>query len=146
MRGTGLRLATAAAAMAAFAALASAADRQPKLRYVPFAGIEWTETPDGRAVATVSGDRTRGEHTTFIRFPAGMKSPPHTHTLDYHGLIVKGVARHYMPGSPEETLNLSAGSYYFVPGGTPHVSECLPDTECIFAIHQNGPFDRNLVD
>ena len=108
--------------------------------------IDWTELPDGRAIVTVHGDRQVGEHTTFVRFPAGFRTALHIHSNSYDGVVVQGTARHYepRPGEPEQWLR--AGSFYRVPAGVPHVSECSGDADCIFAIHQHGPFDRSVVE
>ena len=117
-----------------------------RLSATPVDEIAWTELPDGRAIATVHGDRQTGEHTTFVRFPAGLRTALHTHSKSYDGTIVRGMARHYEPrfGKPEQWLPI--GSVYRVPAGVPHISECSDESSCIFAIHQHGPFDRAIVD
>jgi len=35
------------------------------------------------------GDLQNGRHGTFVRMPAGFKSPVHTHTEDYFAVVVE---------------------------------------------------------
>jgi quercetin dioxygenase-like cupin family protein len=107
--------------------------------------LNWTEVSKGRMVSPVSGDMKTGKHITFVKFAPGIKTAPHTHSNDYVGIIVKGVARHYQPGFPETETVLPAGSHYAIPGEVVHISECLPGSECVFAIYQEAAFDRNPV-
>jgi beta-alanine degradation protein BauB len=85
------------------------------------------------------GDLTRGPHGTFIRMPPGFVSPVHTHTEDYWGVVVAGVAANGLPGSKD--VPLPAGSYWFQKRGEAHVTKCLSPNECVFFISQNGKFD-----
>ena len=103
--------------------------------------IKWGKTPFGPDAAAVSGDFTKGKHISLIRFPAGMKTPLHTHTYDYVGIVITGKARHYEPGKPETETVLEPGSHWFIKGGVPHISECLAGQDCIFALYQDDAFD-----
>ncbi len=107
--------------------------------------LSWTEVSKGRSVSPVYGDMKAGKHITFIRFAPGMRTVPHTHSNDYVGIVVKGTARHYQPGFPETETVLPAGSHWTIPGEVVHISECLPGSECVFAIYQEAPFDRKPV-
>lgn len=107
----------------------------------PFSELKWKKLPNGRQVSRVYGDMKKGAHITLIKFAPGMKTAPHTHSNDYVGIVVKGTARHYEPGKPETETVLPHGSHWAVSADTVHISECLPDSECIFAIRQNAAFD-----
>lgn len=107
--------------------------------------LSWTEVSKGRSVSPIYGDMKTGKHVTFIRFTPGMKTEPHTHSNDYVGIVVKGTMRHYQPGFPETETVLSAGSHWAIPGEVVHISECLPGSECVFAIYQEAFFDRKPV-
>ena len=107
--------------------------------------LSWTEVSNGRSISPVYGDMKTGKHITFIRFAPGLKTAPHTHSNDYVGIVVKGSARHYQPGFPETETVLPAGSHWAIPGEVVHISECLPGSECVFAIYQEAPFDRKPV-
>jgi len=111
-----------------------------------FNDIDWTELPDGRAIATVHGNMTSGEHTTFIRFPAGRRTAVHTHSNTYDAVIIGGSARHFEPQLEATADWLGTGSVYHVPADVPHISECSIEADCVFAVHQHGPFDRVVVE
>ena len=89
--------------------------------------------------AAAYGDLTRGPHGTFIRMPAGFVSHVHTHTDDYWGVVISGVAVNGVPGSKD--VPLPAGSYWFQKGGERHVTKCISPNECLFFISQDGKFD-----
>ncbi len=89
--------------------------------------------------AAAFGDLAHGQHGTFIKMPAGFVSPLHTHTEDYWGVVISGVAVNGKPGSAD--VQLPVGSYWFQKGGEPHITKCISPNECIFFINQNGKFD-----
>ncbi len=89
--------------------------------------------------AVAYGDLAHGAHGTFIKMPAGFVSPVHTHTEDYWGVVISGVAANGLPGSKD--IPLPVGSYGLQKGGEAHVTKCLSPNECIFFISQNGKFD-----
>ena len=107
--------------------------------------VNWVQTPFGPMASPVSGDFSKGEHITFIRFEAGMSTPLHTHSHDYVGVVLSGVTRHYTPGRPETEKALPAGSHWFIPGNLPHVSECLPGAECVMVLYQSDNMDFHPV-
>jgi len=103
---------------------------------------QWTETPFGAFVSPVSGDFTKGKHITLVRFPAGHQTPVHTHSHDYTGLVITGVARHYEPGKKSTMSKLPAGSHWSISANTPHISQCYEGSgECIMVIVQEDKFD-----
>jgi len=89
--------------------------------------------------APAYGDLARGAHGTFIKMPAGFVSKVHTHTGDYWGVVISGVAVNGLPGSKD--VPLPVGSYWFQKGGERHVTKCISSNECIFFISQNEKFD-----
>ena len=89
--------------------------------------------------AVAYGDLAHGAHGTFIKMPAGFVSAVHTHSEDYWGVVISGVAANGIPGSKDTPLPV--GSYWFQKGGEAHVTKCLSPNECIFFISQNGKFD-----
>ncbi len=107
----------------------------------PAEEIAWRETPFGPLASPVSGDFSAGQHITFIKFPAGMQTPVHTHSHGYVGIVISGVTRHFEQGKPETEVELSTGSHWSIPAGLPHISECLPGADCVMAIYQDESFD-----
>jgi len=95
------------------------------------------------AFATVAGDREKGEHGTFVRIPAGQATPMHTHGAAYHAVVIAGIFENPIKGDDNSNEGLSAGSYYYVPKGAPHISRCAVDspTDCITYFHQTTAFD-----
>jgi beta-alanine degradation protein BauB len=89
--------------------------------------------------APAFGDLTHGPHGTFIKMPAGFVSPLHTHTEDYWGVVISGVAVNGRPGGTD--VQLPVGSYWYQKGGEPHVTKCISPNECIFFVSQGGKFD-----
>lgn len=89
--------------------------------------------------APAYGDLAHGPHGTFIKMPSGFVSKLHTHTEDYWGVVISGVAANGKPGSAD--VQLPVGSYWFQKGGEPHVTKCISANECIFFISQGGKFD-----
>lgn len=127
---------TALATLLAFPALA---DEPPT--HTASTELGWMETPLGAFVSPISGDMNAGKHITHIRFPAGMKTPVHTHTKAYVGIVITGTTQHWIPGEPETRKDLAPGAHWSMPAGQEHVSECLPGMDCIMVVIQEGAFD-----
>jgi quercetin dioxygenase-like cupin family protein len=90
--------------------------------------------PPGVMGANLWGDQARGAYGGLTKFPAGFKSPLHSHTFATRIVVIKGAY----------TLNGKAygpGSYVFVPAGMKHESGGVADSETIFFIEQSGKFD-----
>ena len=107
----------------------------------PTSDLPWVETPIGPMASPVSGDFTKGAHITYLRFPPGAKTPLHTHSADYVGIVLSGNARHTVKGIPETERILPPGSHWFMPANVEHVSECVPGAECVMALIQGEKFD-----
>jgi len=143
-KGRSLMASVLYAYLASSSGLSLAGETQMSTR-APVDELKWTQVSNERWVSPVYGDMKTGKHITFIKFAPGMKTGPHIHSNDYVGIIVKGTARHYQPGFPETETVLPPGSHYAIPGEVVHISECLPGSECVFAIYQEAPFDRKPV-
>lgn len=101
----------------------------------------WQEAPFGPMVSPVHGNFAEGGHVTFIKFPPGMKTPLHTHTSSYVGVVISGTSKHWLPGRPETEKLLPPGSHWYIPATVEHVSECLPGVECVLVVYQDEKFD-----
>jgi hypothetical protein len=89
--------------------------------------------------APVYGDIFHGAHGTLIKMPSKFVSPVHTHSEDYHAVVVAGVVSNGLPGVPD--VPLAAGSRWFQKGNEAHVTKCVSSTECVFFITQEDKFD-----
>ena len=114
-------------------------------RRTPRTQLAWSKTPFGPMASPVLAD-SAGSHITFVKFPAGMITPPHTHSARYTGLVVSGTTRHFVPGDKSTRTLLAPGSYWSIGAGVVHVSECTAEAECIMAIIQDAPFDFTPVE
>lgn len=94
--------------------------------------------------APVYGDIFGGEHGTLIKMPKKFTSPVHTHSEDYHAVVVSGIVANGLPGAPD--VPLASGSHWFQKGGEAHVTKCLSSTECVFFITQQDKFDFFTVE
>ena len=107
----------------------------------PTSDLKWVETPVGPLASPVSGDFTKGPHITYLKFPPGTKTPLHTHSADYVGIVISGNTRHTVKDVPETDRILPPGSHWFMPANVEHVSECIAGAECVVALIQNAKFD-----
>lgn len=103
--------------------------------------LQWVKTPFGAEASPVSGDFSKGRHITMLKFPPGAKTPLHKHSNEYVGIVISGNMKHWLPGKPETEEQLTAGSHWFMPANTEHISECLPGVECVMALIQEDKFD-----
>lgn len=107
---------------------------------VPAAALKYQPTGIGPLqAADAYGDKSTGEHSTFIKLPAGFVSPLHAHTGDYHAIVLTGVIVNAEPG--EKEVPLYASSYWTQKGGRMHVTKCIGPTECTFFVSQSVKFD-----
>ncbi|MEJ7603690.1 MAG: hypothetical protein WKG01_37730 [Kofleriaceae bacterium] len=113
-------------------------------RLVAPATLEYTpvdpKQPNGPALAPVSGG-VGGGGSYFLRLPAGYKPGLHTHTADYHAVVVSGTPRHWLAGGELKAKPLGPGSYWFQPGKLPHGDECVGSESCILFFILSAPFD-----
>ena len=113
---------------------------------LPVTELKWGSTgivaPNGIGplqAAPAYGDLSKGAHATFIKMPAGFVGAVHTHTHDFYVAVITGVAINTSVG--DKDIPLPPGSYWFQPGGKPHVTKCISTTECIFFVSQGAKFD-----
>jgi beta-alanine degradation protein BauB len=118
-----------------------AAPPAPAPSYGAVETLTWTKTPIGPDASPVSGDFTTGKHVTYLRFPGKFRTPVHTHTADYIGIVLAGTARHFVVKDDKTAPVLHAGSYWRMPANVNHVSECVSAEPCVFALIQDAKFD-----
>ena len=120
---TAIALATVLASCSAVSANSKTSSKlaNPQSSRVAISEINWGKTPFGPLASPVYGDFSKGKHITLIKFPAGTKTPVHTHTHDYIGVVISGVTRHYLPGKPSTMTKLPAGSHWSIPANIEHI-------------------------
>lgn len=95
-------------------------------------------------MATAWGDRGKGAHGTFGRFPANFITPLHTHSGAYHGIVVKGVMTNPFEGEADPP-KMGPGSYWYVPAEAAHATACVSAVPCEFYFHAAAAFDFQPV-
>jgi quercetin dioxygenase-like cupin family protein len=96
--------------------------------------------PGGPEVALVTGDLESGGGF-FLKLPPGSKSGLHTHSSDYHAVVVGGAPKHWIAGEEKKAKPLGVGSYWFQPGTQPHGDECTGTEPCVLYLVVMGKFD-----
>lgn len=113
---------------------------QDRGRVVRAQDVVFQEVAPFVSMGAAWGDRGTGPHGTFGVFPGGASSPPHTHSGAYHAVVVSGVMTNPF-GDEADPPEMSAGSYWYVPAGAPHVTACVSPQPCVFYFHADGAFD-----
>ena len=135
-------------AVAAFATIATAGGKKAstmapiaEARFQPMDPAQ----PAGPAVAALEGDPSKGKSSILLKLKKGA-APLHTHTADYHAVLISGQHKHRDKGQDEKSAKaLGPGSYWFQPGKQPHGDACLTD-ECILYVTFSGKMDMKLDD
>ena len=139
-----------AAAIIALGALASGssfadASFSPKTEVVRAAEtLEFQNINPKIQMAAAYGDRSKGSHGSFGKFPANFSTPPHTHTGAYHGVVIQGVMTNPFEGEANPP-KMSPGSYWYVPAGSTHTTACVSAIPCQFYFHADSNFDFHPV-
>lgn len=92
---------------------------------LPFDQIQWQDYAPGvpLKVATLWGDPAKGAHGRYLKMPAGFEAGIHSHTADYHGVLISGTWVHWDEGKSQD-LELAPGSYVMQPGKVNHGDKC----------------------
>lgn len=96
-------------------------------------------------MAPAYGDKTKGAHGTFGRFPGSFITPFHTHTGAYHGVVIKGQMTNPFKGE-KSPATMNPGSYWYVPANAVHATACVSKTPCEFYFHAALGFDFHPVE
>lgn len=99
----------------------------------------------GPTFAVVFGDVTKRVPTgLLVKLPADADPGPHTHSSDYHGLILSGAIHHFVPGKGEGAT-LTAGSTWFAPRDVVHENHCEAGAPCLVYLVFHDGFDIKPV-
>jgi hypothetical protein len=91
-------------------------------------------------IATLWGDRNKGESGVLLKMPGGFEAGMHAHTADYHAVLVSGTWIHVDEGATEQK-ELMPGAYVMQPGKAMHNDICKAGADCILFIHQKKKAD-----
>jgi quercetin dioxygenase-like cupin family protein len=147
-------LLAAATGLTLFLAGAAAQQEAPKSPVARITGktlisteeLKWAPLPglDGCEYAKLVGDISKEAHRAFFKYPAGLKSPPHTHSHGDRGVIVSGTLGLAIEGAPMKKLG--PGSFFSIAAGVQHVTTVEGDQACVFYMEREGPFDVKVAE
>jgi quercetin dioxygenase-like cupin family protein len=104
------------------------------------------ENGKGIFVSLIYGDLEKKGPTNFLmKYSAGVKAPPHTHSGDYYAVVVSGRFRHYLESENEYEI-LTPGAMWFQRGDVVHQDACVGPEDCILNIFWPHGFDVHFVD
>ncbi len=95
--------------------------------------------PEGCQIGVLHGDPAKPNADVFLRVPAGLGLPAHTHTSAERMILVSGEMNVKYLGAPAVTL--VPGQYAYGPPGLPHLAMCVSDETCTLFIAFEGPVD-----
>ena len=82
----------------------------------------------------------KGPVNFLMKYSAGVKAPPHTHSGDYYAAVVSGQFRHYLESEDEYEV-LTSGASWFQKGHIVHGDSCVGPEDCILSIFWPEGFD-----
>lgn len=106
--------------------------------------LDWAITQEGVAFAPLEGDRFKETYHAMVRLPAGLVSPAHVKSANMFGIVVSGTVVNTLITSEDVAQapqHLTAGSFYKIPAGLPHISKCVSTVDCVTYLYQDGAFD-----
>jgi len=103
------------------------------------ADLKWTAAAiPGVATAAVAGDMTKGASRFYLKYAAGLLTPPHHHSPDHYVTTVSGTLVLSAAGKEHR---LPPGSYFALTGMASHVARCEGPEACVMFIQADGPWD-----
>jgi hypothetical protein len=101
--------------------------------------------PESAQIAVLWGDPAKGASAFLLKLGRG-EGPLHTHSSDYHLVVLQGTMKHWAAGqSSAEASMLDTGSYWYQPGNQAHGDACLSD-ECVMFVKFSGKRDGRLAE
>jgi mannose-6-phosphate isomerase-like protein (cupin superfamily) len=103
------------------------------------ADLKWTTLNDaGVAAAVVSGDMATGPCRFFLKYPAGLVTPLHSHTADHHVVVGSGSITLAVGGKDHR---LAPGDYFMLADRAPHAAKVDGSEAAVMFIEAAGPWD-----
>lgn len=132
------------AIVAAFCAVASVlAGESGKSVVIAKADLKWKTLNDaGVAAAVVSGDMEKGPSRFFLKYPAGLVTPLHSHTPDHHVVMVSGSVILSVGG---KDYHVGPGDYFMLADKAPHTAKVEGSEAAVMFIEAAGPWDVVMV-
>ena len=100
---------------------------------------------DSTGFMLVSGDPKTGPVAFIVEIPPGGTAGLHSHTSEYHAIVVGGAPAHWLPHEKNEGEAQAVGTYWFQPGGYVHGDRCTGATPCHAFLMMPKPLDVKPV-
>ena len=100
--------------------------------------LKWQDMGNGVSAAVVSGDMQKGASRFFLKYPAGLVTPPHHHSTDHYVTVVSGTLTLTVQG---KDYKLGPGDYFALTNKVSHVAKVDGKTEAVFFIQADAPWD-----
>ena len=91
----------------------------------------------------VWGNPNEGVSLILQKYPAGMDSGWHWHTVAYQGVVIQGKFTHTFEGAAPQTGG--PGSVWSQPARQVHDDKCEEGGDCIIAVYFNDKLDFNRL-
>jgi quercetin dioxygenase-like cupin family protein len=121
---------------------------EPQFPYVQLADFEWEPDGDGVQRKNIySSPEEEGFYVYRVRFPQGVTTTPHFHSMERHVTVIEGTwyagtdASHDM----SKTIAIPAGGYMIHPAGAVHFDGAL-DGPVVVEIKGIGPVTTTQVE
>ena len=104
--------------------------------------LKWIEMkggPPGAMYSNLWGDITKGAYGSFIKLPAGMSHPLHSHSSDVKLVVISG--KFWIQPEGGQRKELGPGSYLMQPGKVKHMSGTVAGSDCVVFQESTGKFD-----
>lgn len=126
-------------ALGLFGFMAAQASDVGKAVVTPAADVKWTQgSIPGVSTAAVQGDMATGPSHFFLKYAAGLVTPPHHHSADHYVVTISGILVLVANGKGQR---LDPGSYFALTGNAAHVARCEGAEDCVMFIDARGPWD-----
>ena len=95
---------------------------------------------DRRAQSCLATRRRKPHSAFYSRFHRASGPGPHTHTSDYHGLVLEGAVHDFGAGGAEGSP-LGPVGHWLQPGNVPHDNDCASTTPRVMFIYTPHGFE-----
>lgn len=105
----------------------------------PAADLKWTPAGiPGVSTAVVEGNMAKGPSHFYLKYDVGLVTPPHHHSPDHYGTVVKGTLMLTVDGKEHR---LGAGSFFALTNKAKHTARVEGNEPCVMFIDARGPWD-----
>lgn len=110
----------------------AATAEQSSLVRSPLADAAFQPLLPGVGVNFIYGGMGLGVPTAQLgQLEAGLTFPAHSHSDDYHAVLIQGRFQHWEADDPDRGPIMTPGATFFQGGGVAHYDSCLGPEQCL---------------